>query len=155
MLVILRPGAEAFQPAALLPVASSACWAIAVVVTRRIAGTDAATTTLAWTAGTGFVLMSLLLPFGFVMPGPVGIAIGLAIGLVSSAAQWLSVLAYRVAPASLLAPFSFAQLLWATLLGLLVFGALPDGWTLAGAAVIAGSGIYMAHRERVRAREKG
>jgi drug/metabolite transporter (DMT)-like permease len=153
MLIIVRPGAAAFQLEALLPMVSSACWACAAVVTRRMAGVDPPATTLLWTAGTGFVLMSLALPFGVTWPTPTQLGLGLLIGLVSSIAQWLVVLAYRTAPASVLAPFSYSQLITSGLLGLLVFGALPDGWTLVGAAVIAASGLYTAHRERVRARE--
>jgi drug/metabolite transporter (DMT)-like permease len=74
------------------------------------------------------------------------------VGLVSSAAQYLVVLAYRAAPASVLAPFSYVQLVFSGLLGLFVFGSVPDRFTLLGAAVIAASGLYMAHRERVRSR---
>ena len=63
-------------------------------------------------------------------------------------------LAYRHAGASVLAPFAYTQLISSALLGLVFFGAMPDGWTLAGATVIAGSGVYTAHRERVRAKER-
>jgi drug/metabolite transporter (DMT)-like permease len=78
----------------------------------------------------------------------------LLLGVFSSLGQWMVILAHRQAPASLLAPFSYSQLIWATTLGFLVFGALPDRWTLVGAAVIVASGLYTAHRERVRARER-
>jgi len=64
--------------------------------------------------------------------------------------QWMVVLAFRYADASVLAPFSYTQLLWVTILGFLVFGELPDIWTMAGAAIIIASGLYTAHRERVR-----
>ncbi|MGG5811693.1 DMT family transporter [Falsiroseomonas sp. CW058] len=153
-LIVIRPGTDAFQVAALLPIASSAFWAMAAVVTRRMAGVDATTTTLAWTAGVGFLLLTLLLPFGVQVPTWPQLWLGLAIGLVSSVAQWLVVLAYRVAPASVLAPFSYVQLITSGLLGLVVFGAVPDRWTLVGALVIAASGLYTAHRERVRAQER-
>ena len=56
-------------------------------------------------------------------------------------------------PASLLAPFSYTQLPWVTVAGWLVFNTLPDRWTLVGASIIIASGLYTAHRERVRARE--
>jgi drug/metabolite transporter (DMT)-like permease len=55
--------------------------------------------------------------------------------------------AFRTAPASVVAPFSYSSLLWATLFGFVLFGNLPDGWTLAGAALIIGSGLYIFHRE--------
>jgi drug/metabolite transporter (DMT)-like permease len=78
--------------------------------------------------------------------------LALVVGVLSSAGQWLVVLAHRWAPASVLAPFSYSQLIWATISGWLVFNNLPDEWTLVGAAIIIASGLYTAHRERVRAR---
>ena len=60
------------------------------------------------------------------------------------------VLAFRYADASVLAPFSYTQLLWVSILGFLVFGEVPDVWTITGAAFIVASGLYTAHRERVR-----
>lgn len=56
--------------------------------------------------------------------------------------------ALRCAPASVVAPFSYSSLLWATLSGFLLFGDFPDGWTLCGAALIVGSGLYIFHREQ-------
>jgi drug/metabolite transporter (DMT)-like permease len=159
MLIILRPGSDAFTLAALLPIGSAAAWASAVTVTRRIAAVDAPETTLFWTAGIGFVVVTLLLPLlmlfgpaGVTLPNLSQIGLGLLVGLFSAAAQYMVVLAYRAAPASVLAPFSYTQILTSGLLGVAVFGHVPDGGTLLGAAVIAASGLYMAHRERVRAR---
>jgi drug/metabolite transporter (DMT)-like permease len=68
----------------------------------------------------------------------------------STAGQWIVVLAFRYADASVLAPFSYSQLVWVSLLGFLIFGEMPDGWTVVGAAFIVASGLYTAHRERVR-----
>jgi drug/metabolite transporter (DMT)-like permease len=60
------------------------------------------------------------------------------------------VLAFRYADASVLAPFSYTQLLWASIFGFLLFGEVPDVWTVVGAVIIVSSGLYTAHRERVR-----
>jgi drug/metabolite transporter (DMT)-like permease len=76
------------------------------------------------------------------------------VGLFASTGQWMVVLGYRMAPASLLAPFSYLQLIWSTLLGYLVFDGRPGLATVLGATVIAGSGLYSAHRERARALEE-
>jgi drug/metabolite transporter (DMT)-like permease len=75
---------------------------------------------------------------------------GLLIGVASTVGQWIVVLAFRYADASVLAPFSYTQLVWVSFLGFLLFGEVPDGWTVTGAAFIVVSGLYTAHRERVR-----
>jgi drug/metabolite transporter (DMT)-like permease len=98
------------------------------------------------------VVLAVLLPFVFVRPSVPHLLLALVVGGLSSTGQWLVVLAHRLAPASVLAPFSYSQLIWATIGGWLVFDNLPDGWTLVGAAIIIASGLYTAHRERLRAR---
>jgi drug/metabolite transporter (DMT)-like permease len=117
-----------------------------------MSGADPATT-LVWSALSGFAMLTCLVPLDFVLPSLAELGWCLALGIAASTGQYLMVLAYRHAGASLLAPFSYSQMVYAVLLGYLVFGALPDGWTLVGAAVITASGIYTVHRERVRARE--
>jgi drug/metabolite transporter (DMT)-like permease len=154
VLVIVRPGGGAYGAEVLLPVLTAASWALAVVATRKMAGADRPATTLFWSAAVGFAVLSALLPFDFVAPTAGQVGLGLLLGLIASAGQWLIVLAYRHAGASVLAPFSYFQLLSSALLGFLAFGAVPDRWTLVGAGVIAASGLYTAHRERVRAKER-
>lgn len=148
VLVIVRPGTEAFQPAALLVLGSSSFWAVAVVLTRRMAGHDPTATTLLWSAVVGLAAMTMLLPFGWAWVGIGDWVLALALGLVASAGQYLMVQAYRFAPASLLAPFSYSSLLWSMVLGWALFGALPDVWTLAGAVVIVAAGMVAARPER-------
>ncbi len=105
VLVVVRPGGGgAFGAEILLPVLTAASWAFAVVVTRKMAGADRPATTLFWSAAVGFAVLSALLPFGFVAPSAGQVGLGLLLGLISSAGQWLIVLAYRHAAASVLAP---------------------------------------------------
>jgi drug/metabolite transporter (DMT)-like permease len=113
-----------------------------------MAHTDPAATTLFWSATTGLAILIVLLPFSYVTPtmGQVGFCI--ILGIVSSVGQYLMVLAYRHAAASVLAPFSYSQLLWATTFGYFIFAAFPDRWTLAGAVLIVAAGIYSARAER-------
>jgi drug/metabolite transporter (DMT)-like permease len=150
VVIVARPGTGGFQPAALFGVASSTCWALALVITRKMAGTERPATTLLWSAVVGAIVLAVLLPFVFVRPTPHQLLLSLIVGVLSSAGQWMVVLAHRLAPASVLAPFSYTQLLWASFAGWLVFDTLPDEWTLLGAAVIIASGLYTAHRERAR-----
>ena len=71
-------------------------------------------------------------------------------GFLAGAGHYCIINAFKRAPASVLAPFSFTQLIWATALGYLIFGDLPDGATLLGAVIIVGSGLYVFYRESVR-----
>jgi drug/metabolite transporter (DMT)-like permease len=72
-----------------------------------------------------------------------------SMGFWGGVGHYLVILAYRQAPASTLAPFIYLGLITHTAAGYLVFGQLPDAWTLAGAAIVIASGIYLVHRERV------
>jgi len=89
-------------------------------------------------------------PWVWVTPTWHDVGFGILLGLASTAGQGIVVLAFRYADASVLAPFSYSQLLWVSILGFFVFGEIPDVWTVAGAAIIVASGLYTAHRERVR-----
>ena len=154
MLIVIRPGMTGFQPAALFGVASSCCWALALIITRKIAASDPPRTTILWSSVIGVIVLSILLPFEVAWPTGPQFALCLILGVLSSVGQWLVVLAHRLAPASTLAPFSYTQLPWVTIGGYLVFDNLPDRWTLVGAAIIIASGLYTAHRERVRAGDR-
>jgi drug/metabolite transporter (DMT)-like permease len=150
MLVVVRPGLGGFQPAALFGVASAFCWALALIITRKISSSDSPQTTVLWSAGIGTAVLTLMLPFVAVWPTPRQLGLSLVLGVLASGGQWVVILAHRIAPASLLAPFFYGQLIWVSVLGFLVFGNLPDIWTIVGAAIIVASGLYTAHRERVR-----
>ena len=150
VLIILRPGSSAFHPVALLPVVSALAWAATLVMTRLASGREAAITTMTYSSLVGVAVLSALVPLVWVTPTWHDILFGLLVGLASTMGQWIVVLAFRYAGASVLAPFSYVQLVWASLLGFLVFGEVPDAWTVTGAIVIVASGLYTAHRERVR-----
>ena len=72
------------------------------------------------------------------------------VGVLGGFGHWLLILAHRLAPATVLAPFIYSQIVWMVLLGWFVFGQLPDGWTFAGAGIVIASGLYLLYRERVR-----
>ena len=150
MLVVVRPGSHGLHPAALLVLLSSLCWCTAMLVTRRMVGFDRADVTLMWTAMTGFVLLLCALPF-FLAPLSLWQAMFcLLIGVIATCGQWFSLLAYRAARATMLAPLSYAQLLWSSAFGYVAFHSVPDRWTLGGALIIGLSGTYVVHLERVR-----
>ncbi|MGY3657626.1 drug/metabolite transporter (DMT)-like permease [Bradyrhizobium sp. USDA 376] len=150
VLIILRPGTSAFHPAAFFPVVSAACWAGTLILTRMMSGREAVVTTMAYSSLTGLAILTAIVPFVWVTPSWTAIALGIFIGVASTAGQWIVVLAYRYGDASVLAPFSYSQLLWVSILGFFIFGEVPSIWTIVGAAFIVASGLYIAHRERVR-----
>ncbi len=150
VLVILRPGSSAFDVAAFFPLASALGWACTLIMTRMMSGREHATTTMTYSAIAGVCILSALVPFVWVTPSWHDILFGVFIGVASTAGQWIVVLAFRYADASVLAPFSYTQLLWVSIGGFLVFGELPDIWTVTGSVFIVASGLYTAHRERVR-----
>lgn len=150
VLIIVRPGTAAFQPGTIFPIISALGWATALVLTRKISGADRAITTMAFSAITGFLVLSVIVPFYWIVPTWTQIALGIGIGSAATIGHWIVVQAFRYADASVLAPFSYVQLVWVTLIGFFVFGEVPDAVTFAGAAVIIASGVYTAHRERVR-----
>ncbi|WP_249147478.1 DMT family transporter [Bradyrhizobium jicamae] len=148
--VILRPGTAAFHPAAFFPIFSAFAWAGTLIMTRMMSGSERPLTIMAYSSIVGVVIVSALVPFVWVAPTWHDIMFGILVGVASTAGQWIVVLAFRYGDASVLAPFSYTQLVWVSFLGFLVFGELPDSWTILGAAFIVASGLYTAHRERVR-----
>jgi drug/metabolite transporter (DMT)-like permease len=150
MLVVVRPGLGGFQPASLFGVGGALCWALALIITRKIALSDAPETTVLWSAAIGAAVLTVLLPFEAAWPTGRQFGLSLLLGVLASGGQWIVILAHRLAPASVLAPIFYTQLIWVSILGFLVFGKLPDRWTLVGAGIIIASGLYTAHRERIR-----
>jgi len=150
VLIILRPGSGAFHPAAVFPLVSAFAWACTLIMTRMMSGMERAVTTMTYSSIAGVCILSALVPSVWVTPSWHDILFGIFIGVASTAGQWIVVLAFRYADASVLAPFSYSQLLWVSMLGFLIFGEVPDIWTVTGAAFIVASGLYTAHRERLR-----
>ena len=150
VLIILRPGTGAFHPAAFFPIVSALAWAGTLIMTRMMSGKEAAITTMTYSSIAGVCILSMLVPLVWVAPSWHDVLFGVLIGVASTAGQWIVVLAFRYADASVLAPFSYTQLLWVSILGFLIFGEVPDIWTVVGAVFIVSSGLYTAHRERAR-----
>lgn len=150
VLVILRPGGAAFQWAMLIPLVSSLCWALGLIITRLMRGSEHALTVLAYSSVVGWVAVTpLALPL-WRAPDAMQWLMLIGLGSLNALAQYLVIHAFMMASASLLAPFSYSTILWATLLGALVFGSVPDLATVLGTLVLVTAGLYVWHRERVR-----
>jgi drug/metabolite transporter (DMT)-like permease len=150
VLVVIRPGSGAIGPAALLPLLSAGCWALSIVVTRRMGAGEPPLTTLFYSTVVGLALSGAALPFVWQRAGLADAAIMALMGVLSASGQYLLIAGLARGAASLLAPFSYSQMVWSTLIGFVIFKTTPAFATWCGAAIIVASGIYIAHRERVR-----
>jgi len=150
-LLIVRPGLGVFQPAALLALGAAFCFASFQVLTRMMSGQDGIWTTMLWTSAVGATLATLALPWTWTTPPAAALPGMAAVGVAGLVGHAVFVWAAAQVPASVLAPFNYLSLFWATLSGLVFFGEVPAAPTLAGAGVIVGAGLYVWHRERRRA----
>jgi drug/metabolite transporter (DMT)-like permease len=149
VLLIARPGFGGIHLAAIFSILSMICYALYNVSTRFLAGFDSTGTTAFYTALVGFVAASLPLPAVWIPPTePLVIAGMIAVGAFGWIGHLFLILAHRYAPAPVLAPYTYTQIVWYVAGGFLVFGDLPNGYTLMGAAVVIASGLYLLYRER-------
>lgn len=146
-LIILRPGMSAFSLPALLAFLSAFTYTVGNLLTRVVRN-DPLATSVIWSAAVGTALTSVLLPFVWQPVAAADFPMFLLVGLLGSAGQVLIIRAFSVAEAGILAPFGYAGLIFAGFWGWLFFDQLPDRWTVTGALVIAGAGLYVWYRER-------
>ncbi|WP_284264726.1 DMT family transporter [Roseicyclus amphidinii] len=151
-LIVIRPGSDIFTLTALLPLLAGVFYASYALTTRFLGRDEPILTSFLYTAIIGTIAASLLTVPVWTAPGPGDAAVFLALGAVGAAGQFLLIRSLTVAEAGAVAPFGYAGVVFATLWGLIAFGEVPDGWTLLGALVIVGAGVYVWHREtRLRA----
>jgi drug/metabolite transporter (DMT)-like permease len=151
VMLIVRPGTEAFHPALLLSLGNAVLYALFNLLTRRLVRTESAEATQFLSALGALVAFA---PFALVVwRTPQSAAewgVILLTGFAGGLGHYLLAIAHRYAPATVLAPFMYLQILWMALLGYLVFGDVPGPAVVAGAAVVIASGLYLLDRERRR-----
>jgi len=151
VLVVMRPGAGGLHPAAFLSAAGVLCYAFYNLTTRKLARFDSSETTMVYSGVAGVVLMTPVMFVLWTTPAsPLVWAAMLLMGACGAFGHWLIIGAHRRAPAAVLAPFIYTQLIWMLMLGWLIFGQWPDRWTLGGGLVVVASGLYLLYRERVQ-----
>lgn len=149
VLLVARPGFGGIHPAGFVALAAAFCYAAYSITTRILSRTDSSETTLFYSNWVGAAVMLPVLPFVWTTPSePLVIFLMVICGAFGSVGHYLLIMAHRLAPPALLAPFIYSQIVWTTLLGYLVFADVPNHWTLAGAAIVIASGLYILHRER-------
>jgi drug/metabolite transporter (DMT)-like permease len=155
VLIIIRPGTEGFDRWSLLGLASVACVVVRDLSVRPLQG-QVPSTLVALGAAVGVMLMGWIgtafqgwhAPTGSEAARVIGAGLFLIVGYLTSVA------AMRHGDIGLVAPFRYTSLLWAIVLGLVVFGDFPDGWTILGAAIVIAAGLFTLWRERQLRRQK-
>ena len=154
VLVMTRPGSGIFDPAALIPLAAAFFLGLAMVMVRSLSRSEHSASIVFYFTITATIASALSLPWQWVTPDWSGLGILVTIGLIGGCAQFTMTQAFRLAPAALIAPFEYLALVFAMGYGFLIWAEIPDLWLIVGAVIVMASGIYILHREAVRAREQ-
>lgn len=148
VLVVIRPGFQEVHWSAFASLGSALAGALYNIATRKVAGRDHPLTSMAWSVLVGALVLSLIVPFEWQAPEGWAWALFPLMGCFGTFGHFLLIRGHTIAPASILAPFSYTQIFWATAIGYFLFGNFPDLWTFVGAGIVIASGIYLLYRER-------
>jgi drug/metabolite transporter (DMT)-like permease len=150
MLIIMRPGTSDMQTGILVPLVAACVLSGYQATTRLVSRHDPVMTTVLYTPIIGLAVSSLVVPVYWVPLAPYDWLLMAAFGAFGLAAHFCLIQAFAAAPAAAVAPFHYSGILWAGLYGFVLFGALPDSWTIAGTAVIFCAGLYIVRQELPR-----
>lgn len=150
-LIIIQPGAVGFNPSMLLALAGGIAYALALLLTRRLADADPPLITAACSGLVGVVLTALPMPWVWQAPALSDWPYFVALGMTALAGQFLVILAHTRANAAQLAPYAYSEIALAVLVGFVAFGDFPERHVWLGIAIIVASGIVIAWREGMKA----
>lgn len=148
VLLITRPGYGEFNPGTLLSLASVICYGLYAVITRMVSRVDSNQTSLFFNNAVGALVLLPVVPFVWQTQSLTIAALMVGIGVLGSVGHFCLIAGHKLAPAAVLSPFIYTQLIWVVILGYLVFDHVPTTLTMAGAAIVIGSGLYLLYRER-------
>ncbi len=148
VLVITRPGFAAFEIGHVYALCATLSYCLYVIMTRHMSATESAESLIFYSALAPVVLMLPAVPFTASLPPDVfHWVVLLSLGFFGGVGHWLLIKAYKQATTTALAPYPYMQMVWAIGFGFVIFDQFPDLWTIAGAAIIVASGLYIVHRE--------
>ena len=150
VVVMLRPGGDSLHWAAIIPVGAAFVGALRDIITRRMSAGNTSVGILFYTSCIVALVSAVTLPLGWEVPSWHDIALIVIAGAIVTTSLFLLIEALRFAQASTVSPFRYVALIWAGVLGFLMFGEVPDVWTIAGGLLIVLAGIYLIHRETRR-----
>ena len=151
VLIALRPSAATLTLPALIALGGSVCFALLMIVTRMLRDTHDTVLMSSQMFGT-FAFGAVAAPLSWVTPSLYDLMFLCGFGAVSVVALFSINRSLKLAPASVVVPYQYTMLVWAILLGYIVFGDVPDRFMLLGSAIIVAAGLYIFHREQIAAR---
>lgn len=154
VLVVLQPNSSDFQPTLLYALISGISYAFYILTTRKVSTSSSPLMTLLYTAVVGCAVLTPWIISIWITPDSDALILMLAMGLIATAGHYLVILSCQFAPASLVSPFNYTEIIGATILSYLFFNYLPDHLTWLGILIICGSGIYISLREIKLSRSK-
>ena len=151
VVLIARPGGEVPLLGVVFAGLGALCYTVYQLLTRMLAPFESSVTMLFYTALVGTLMSSLALPWTWteIHPGGLDTFLICMLGVLGGSGHYLLIRAFRITPASTLAPFLYAQLVWAGLLDLIIFAHLPDGTTWIGIALIVAAGLAVVVKEKI------
>ncbi len=148
VLIIMRPGLSIFDPKSLIPLCAAFFLSLYQIVTRKVSETDKSETSLLYTALTGIILMSVLMPFYWYPMQSISYFLFIGVGFFFSLGIYFQIIALTFTKASVVQPFHYTLILWAIILGYIFYNDVPDTYTLLGAIIITLSGIYVLNNRK-------
>jgi len=150
MLMITRLTGAGIDWNVSIPIAAAFAASFRDIVTRRLGGQDSTMTVLTYSSVVAALGGALFLPFADTVPNLPNLGLFAVAAVLATASNFLTIRSFQLAPAAMVAPFKYLSLIWAGLIGFVVWGDMPDAWKILGAALIAGSSLYVLHRETRR-----
>ena len=149
-MIMLRPGSGVFQWAAVVALGSTIVYAILMITTRALKATES-TAALMFYPQIGMAITgALFVPFIWIVPSPAELGLFALAGTFGSLGIMCLTNAFRLAPAATVSPFEYSALIWAALLGYVIWQEVPDKFVVVGASIVITSGMYILYRETIK-----
>lgn len=150
ILIMVGPTGAGIDLYAGLAIASAFLYGVVMITMRRLGGIDNSAATVFYFTFGSAIVGGVIMAFDWVAPPPRDLVLLITVGVLGGIGQICMTQAFRLAPPSVVAPFDYTAMVWALLIGWLVFGTFPTTQSLLGAAVICASGLFILYRETIR-----
>jgi len=143
----VQPGAGVFQQIALVPLGGTVFYALAVIMVRKLSRTESSASIVFYFTLSCTLASAAFLPFHWVTPGPLDLALLIAVGIIGGMAQITITKAFRLADVAVIMPFEYSAMIWAVFLGFFIWGEVPGLNIWVGVTIVMASGLYILYRE--------